>query len=59
MGNLPHFGLSTLVLPPEALAERKLEYGQSAETYHVLAEGGNDMILFFDSEGRLREYFHF
>ncbi|MCW1916553.1 hypothetical protein OJ996_23400 [Luteolibacter sp. GHJ8] len=56
---LPHSELSTVILSPEALAERKLEYGRSAETYHVLAEGGSDMILFFESEGRLREYFHF
>lgn len=57
--NLPHSELSTITVPPETLAEWKREYEISAETYHVMAEGGNDMILYFDSTGRLRDYVHF
>jgi len=57
--NLPHSELSTITVPPETLAEWKQEYELSAETYHVMAEGGNDMILYFDSAGRLRDYVHF
>ncbi len=45
-------------IPPGTRARWKREYRASAETYYAGAEDANDILLFFDSQGRLRWYEH-
>lgn len=56
--NLPHSEYSTLSIPQETIEEWGRLYTQSNETYYVMAEGGNDILLFFNKNGQLTEYVH-
>ncbi len=56
--SLPHSEYSTLNIPQETIDEWGRLYTQSNATYYVMAEGGNDILLFFNKNGLLTEYVH-
>ena len=56
--SLSHSEYSTLNIPQEAIEEWGRLYTQSNETYYVMAEGANDILLFFNKDGLLTEYVH-
>ncbi|MEO6473609.1 hypothetical protein [Luteolibacter sp.] len=58
LNKLPHSEYSTLSIPQETIDEWGRLYTQSSETYYVMAEGGNDILLFFNKNGQLTEYVH-
>ena len=45
-------------IPPADRARWKREYLASAQVYYASAEDGNEILLFFDRQGRLRWYDH-
>ena len=56
--SLPHSEYSTLNIPQETIEVWARLYTQSNETYYVMAEGGNDILLFFNKDGLLTVYVH-
>jgi hypothetical protein len=55
---LPHAEESTVTMSREVLSAWKRQFARSSETLYVLAEDGNDILLFFDSASRLTDYVH-